>query len=323
VRGVLENDPLLGMKEAERAYSAHHRKQVVNPPSAFLTFPASLNRIIALQASTQEPPVAGAKLIASWPGNIERGSPRASAVIVLHDLADGTPFALIEAAQISSTRTAASAVLGARHLVEPDQMPKSVAVIGTGVIAARILETFKCARWQFDQISCFDLKSANARIFANRLAARCGLSVDIVEKLDVALGADLVIFATTAPAPYVLPPHAFRPGQVILNISLRDIAPEIVLGAENVVDDVDHCLRAETSPHLAEQLIGDRRFIAGTLGEVMARTIELDRRKPIIFSPFGLGVLDLTLAHAVWQRAEASGNVRHIKDFIGGNDRWA
>jgi hypothetical protein len=45
-----------------------------------------------------------------------------------------------------------------------------------------------------------------------------------------------------------------RAVRTFMTKSLRDLAPEILLGSTNVVDDVEHCLKANTSPHLAEQL---------------------------------------------------------------------
>ena len=55
----------------------------------------------------------------------------------------------------------------------------------------------------------------------------------------------------------------------MLHVSLRDLAPQILLTATNIVDDIDHCLTANTSPHLAEQLTGNREFLHGTLGDVI------------------------------------------------------
>ncbi|WP_408005448.1 hypothetical protein [Pseudomonas huanghezhanensis] len=57
----------------------------------------------------------------------------------------------------------------------------------------------------------------------------------------------------------------FAPGQIILNVSLRDISPDIIWQAFNVFDDVEHCMKANTSPQLAEQKYGDRSFVHGTL----------------------------------------------------------
>ena len=56
----------------------------------------------------------------------------------------------------------------------------------------------------------------------------------------------------------------------MLHVSLRDLSPEILLASANIVDDVDHCLKADTSPHLAEQRTGNRDFMTGTLHDVLA-----------------------------------------------------
>src|SRR2546425_12853668 len=59
---------------------------------------------------------------------------------------------------------------------------------------------------------------------------------------------------------------------VVLHISLRDLAPEILLRSQNMVDDVEHVMKANTAPHLAEQQTGNRSFVTGTLAENHART---------------------------------------------------
>ena len=71
----------------------------------------------------------------------------------------------------------------------------------------------------------------------------------------------------------------FDHNPLVLHVSLRDLAPEILLASTNVVDDVEHCLKANTSPHLAEQLTGNRDFLHGTLDDVMAGrvTVPADR----------------------------------------------
>ncbi|CAM5701358.1 hypothetical protein SPURM210S_00412 [Streptomyces purpurascens] len=58
---------------------------------------------------------------------------------------------------------------------------------------------------------------------------------------------DLIVFATVADRPHITEPSWFRHNPVVLHVSLRDLAPEVLLGATNVVDDIDHCLRAATS----------------------------------------------------------------------------
>jgi hypothetical protein len=67
----------------------------------------------------------------------------------------------------------------------------------------------------------------------------------------------------------------FDHNPLVLHVSLRDLAQEIVLASTNIVDDIEHCLKANTSPHLAEQLAGDRDFIDETLDDVMEEAFNI------------------------------------------------
>jgi len=102
----------------------------------------------------------------------------------------------------------------------------------------------------------------------------------------------------------------------VLHVSLRDLAPEILLASTNIVDDVEHCLKANTSPHLVEQLTGSRDFLAGTLAEVMAGRVTVPTGRPVIFSPFGLGVLDLAVGKYVYDQVVSADDLHVIDDFF-------
>ena len=102
----------------------------------------------------------------------------------------------------------------------------------------------------------------------------------------------------------------------MLHVSLRDLAPEILLASANFVDDIDHCLKADTSPHLAEQLTGRRDFLDGTLDDVMAGRVTVPADRPVVFSPFGLGVLDLAVGKYVYDEVARSGGLQVIDGFF-------
>ena len=108
----------------------------------------------------------------------------------------------------------------------------------------------------------------------------------------------------------------FQHHPLVLHVSLRDLAPEILLASTNIVDDVEHCLKANTSPHLVEQLTGSRDFLAGTLDEVMAGRVTVPADRPVVFSPFGLGVLDLAVGKYVYDKMVSSGDLHVIDDFF-------
>jgi len=306
-------------------YLTHKNNNTVNPDSYFLKFPNQpKNRIIALPASISDEKmdIAGIKWIASFPENIDHGLPRASALLILNSLSDGYPYACVEASSISSVRTAASAVLGAYWLNNRQRKVRSISFIGSGIIGKTIYELFDADNWDLGNIKIYDLHQEYAESFKEAMLKGSHKSISLAHTLDEALEADMVVLATTTATPYIKPPIKFKPGQIILNISLRDIDPELVLDSWNIVDDVDHCLKASTSPHLAEQLQGNREFITGTLAELMEGEIALDEKKPKIYSPFGMGILDLALADNVYQKALEEGKVTPIPHFFSHTKRW-
>ena len=89
-----------------------------------------------------------------------------------------------------------------------------------------------------------------------------------------------------------------------------------MLASTNFVDDVEHCLKANTSPHLAEQLTDNRDFLSGTLDDVMAGRVTIPAERPVVFSPFGLGVLDLAVGKYVYDEVVRSGELHIIDDFF-------
>lgn len=310
----------------EHSYRLHHLGSTNNPDSYFLRFDDRPEaRIIALPAAIRDLDrrvfVSGIKWIGSYPGNIESNLQRASAVIVLNDYDTGYPFACLEASQISSARTAASAVLAAGKLGSGERRTNRLGVVGGGVIASTILDYFKASGWRFDDVCVYDRSPAHAAAFVRNLVGRDIYPVRI-GTCDEALDADLVVLATTAESPWIPVERQFSPSQLVLNVSLRDLPPEALLNANNVFDDVDHCMKANTSPHLAEQRYGNRNFVSGTIGQSILGDLRLDPGKPTIFSPFGLGVLDLAVSMYIYECALADDSGHQIPDFFTTMERW-
>jgi ornithine cyclodeaminase len=308
------------MDLVEAIYRLHGAGDSVNPPSYFLRFPdRPSSRIIALPASIGGPsPVDGLKWISSFPTNVAAGIPRASAVLILNDHDTGYPFACIESSIISAARTAASAALAADRLSRGRQRPKRVGFFGVGLIA-RYIHTFLAGTgWEFDEIGVHDLSADSAEGFRGHLE-RSGTSARITRHdtaEELIRSSDLVVFATVAGQPHITDVSWFDHGPLVLHVSLRDLSPEILLASTNVVDDVEHCLKADTSPHLVEKLTGNRDFLAGTLDDVIAGRVSMPAEGTVVFSPFGLGVLDLAVGKYVYDEVLRSGQLNVVDDFF-------
>lgn len=298
------------------AYELHEAGASVNPDSYFLRFADKPSaRVIALPAYLGGPvDRIGIKWISSFPSNLPRGLPRASAVLILNDYATGAPVACLEAAGISAARTGASAALTAARLRRGER-GGSVGFVGTGVIATSIASYLSLVT-SFGEATCYDRDRDRARQFSGTAPGTLGIPVKVADDLTQPLRCDVVVLATTTAGPYVAPQTRFAPGQVVLNISLRDLPPEPLLHANNIVDDIEHCLKAATSPHLVEQRTGSRSFINGTIGQLLEPGLDLDPGRATIVSPFGLGILDIAVGDLVLGRAIAAGTALSIPGFF-------
>ncbi|URM94374.1 2,3-diaminopropionate biosynthesis protein SbnB [Actinomadura madurae] len=325
ISGAQVHDAVAGRERevtrmVEAAYRLHGEGRTVNPDSYFLRFPdRPSDRIIALPASVRgDIGVHGIKWISSFPGNVANGIPRASAVLILNDAGTGYPFACLESSIISAARTAASAALAAATLADArGSRPRRVGFVGVGLIA-RYVHTYLAGNgFTFDELGIHDLSREHAEGFRGYLerSEKGGITVhDSAESLI--RSSDLVVFATVAGEPHVHDPAWFAHDPLVLHVSLRDLSPEIILASCNIVDDVEHCMKANTSPHLAEQRVGNRDFVDGTLYDVLTGKTTPPADKPVVFSPFGLGVLDLAVAKYVYDHVSSSGALNTVPGFF-------
>jgi ornithine cyclodeaminase len=302
------------------AYLAHAEGRSVNPDSYFLRFPDKPDcRIIALPAYLGSGfDVAGLKWIASFPGNVQRGFPRASAVLVLNSYDTGYPFAILESSIISAARTAASAILAAYWLNGRSRRAHALGIVGTGFIARYVYEFLINTGWEIDEVRLYDRSPLESEKFMHSACSpeRHRRVVVAPDMENLISACDLIVFTTVASAPHITDATLFEHNPLVLHLSLRDLAPEILLRSQNVVDDVEHVMKANTSPHLAEQQTGNRSFVTGTLAEIMGGHRTVDRSRPIIFSPFGMGILDLAVGKWVYDQAVASGRDLCLSDFF-------
>jgi N-[(2S)-2-amino-2-carboxyethyl]-L-glutamate dehydrogenase len=303
------------------AYVAHGKGDSSLPNSTFLRFPAvPQNRIIALPAYLgQEFDVAGVKWVSSFPGNLELGLDRASALVILNSTITGQPQAIIEGSTISAQRTAASAALAAQLLTSGEQGGLT-GLVGCGPINFEIVRFLRTSLPESRSFRVFDLDQGRAHGFKRQCQEQFGLmDVEVTKDLRTVISnCSLISFATTAAEPYIADPSVFASGTTILHISLRDLSPEIILSCDNIVDDVEHVCRAQTSIHLAEQLAGNRSFIRCTLADILRGKSPARKNDAsvAVFSPFGLGVLDIAVGKFVCDLAISQGRGTAINSFL-------
>ncbi|WP_255544924.1 hypothetical protein [Micromonospora parastrephiae] len=199
-----------------------------------------------------------------------------------------------------------------------EQRLSTVGVIGCGPINLSIVRYLQAAYGDGWRLLVFDIVEERARAFAARVREFAPAAVEVATSTEAVLhAAPLVSIATNTPSPHIDSLAGCPKGATILHMSVRDIAPEEIERHDNVVDDPDHVLRVNTSLHLLEQRHGHRKFIRTTLGDVL-RGRQPGRRASddlVVYSQFGLGILDIAVAAHVRASAEKAGIGTWIPGF--------
>jgi 2,3-diaminopropionate biosynthesis protein SbnB len=307
------------MESVRQAYLVREQGDYSAPNCPFLRFPGNTNdRIISkpafLGGSFQ---VAGMKWVASFPENIRSGLDRASATLILNSTRTGQPEAILEGSVISACRTAASAALAASVLRDGRSI-RSVGILGCGPINFETVRFLLAGHPEIARLLLFDTEPAQSRRFLEKCPDLCGTRNIALAPSAAALfrEADVVSLATNATIPHVSNLDDCRENSVILHISLRDLAPEVILAGDNVVDDVEHVCSNRTSLDLAVQKAGNRDCIRATLGAILLGQKARRGTGPVIFSPFGLGILDLAVARLALDLARVDGTGTTIDGFV-------
>ncbi|MFP5070880.1 ornithine cyclodeaminase [Pseudonocardia nantongensis] len=270
-----------------------------------------------------ESPAIGLKLINSSLENPGRGLPRAQGLTFLFDPDTARPTAMMEAAWLSATRTAAYTVLSTRMLAAPGT--DRIGLLGCGALAAAHLRLL-AAELPGAEVVVYDLDPNRARALADEWSDPAAtLTVRPVEDARTAVqGAGLVLCTTTTTTGYI--GHDWlAPGALVAHVSLDDVLPDVVTQADLLVVDDWELVAADDRRVLGRlyrsgDVTGpDGQHVAGTpdagrrvdaaLSDIVTGT-RTGRRADtdiVLSNPFGMGVLDVGMAAAVRDVAERDG----------------
>lgn len=288
-------------------------------PSSIVTHTPQGNRFIDMFAFVNGF-AAGTKLIASHPKNLEYGNPRAYSVIVCSrvegegETEAGRPIALVHGSEITAARTTLGACLVAQQLRPTEWFREArVAYIGCGNIARSFASFWAQHLGVPKSVAAFDIKTGVASKFLEEMQSakyfpQERAQSEAATSCAAALkGADVVCFATTAKEPHVTSICETAPDALILHLSLRDLKAEDILSCANVTDIVEHACSHATSLALAKKEVGHTNFIDCTVTQLLTcpATAPQLRNKRVVFSPFGMALLDIYFAKQVHKQFEA------------------
>ncbi|WP_416979259.1 ornithine cyclodeaminase [Streptomyces sp. T028] len=263
----------------------------------------------------------GCKIINASLGNRLLGQPRAAGLIVLNDRETARPVCVMEGGRISALRTAGVSIAAVRAVRDLARVTR-VAFLGCGRQAEVHHELLAAACPGLEELFLFDRDAARAgKLAATWRAADPATAVTVVEDAREAVErAQLTIAVTTTTEAYVELDWV-PAGGTFVNVSLDDAAESLLLGCDHlfvddwklVVDD-DHRLlgvlaRAGRVSGPGTDAPEGGRAVDSALPTLFAggyrRTVAEHER--VVINPFGMGVQDIAVAGAVYERALARG----------------
>ncbi len=277
--------------------------KILQPLRSLMWLPDRRGLLGIMPGFAANPNIIGVKLITVFHANGPAGLPSHQGVVILFEATHGAPLLLLDAAELTATRTAAASAVATRVLARGDA--KTLAIIGTGEQAARHIESISLVR-PIERIYLWGRNAYHAEQLKNRLGDRYPIHLAPTAKAAVE-SADIVCTVTSATRP-ILEGQWLKPG-AHLNVvgsctpGNREV-DTIAIQRSRLYTDRYESLFKEAGDFLIpldEGSIADT-FVKGELGEVLTgkRTGRENPEDITLFKSLGIAAEDLYAAHHIW-----------------------
>ncbi len=300
------------IEEAVRCLDSNDFAQPVKP---YLRYRDLTNRIIAMPAFIGGKfDMAGIKWIASFPGNINTGIPRAHSVVILNKAGTGEPVGIINTALLSILRTAAVTGLMIRYFDKVRPLNDiNVGIVGWGPIGQYHFKM--CTDIFGDKISkifLYDLREIDTAAIDSPYKDK---TVVVNSWEDAYTDADVFMTCTVSKAPYIGKPP--KPGSLQLNVSLRDFKTDIFPFVKDsiIVDDWEEICREKTDIEMMHLEKGLNEKDTKSIADVVVNSCmnEYGADVPVMFNPMGMAIFDMALGAYYLSEANRKDIGRHLE----------
>lgn len=257
-------------------------------------------------------PYFAAKINGNFSANPTRhGLPTIQGVIVLADLANGRPLAVMDSIEITLQRTGAATAVAVKHLTT--DRPMSAGIIGCGLQGRIQLRSLAAVR-RLTDVRAFDVHRDAAVRFASEMTDVLGLPITVTSRpREAAAGRDLVVTCTTARSP-LLRQGDVRRGTFIAavgadNPEKHEIDPALLASATVIADVLEQSATIGDLHHALAAGLMSRSNVHAELGEIVLGR-KPSRRSPddtVVFDSTGMALQDVVVAALVYERAAARG----------------
>jgi alanine dehydrogenase len=250
----------------------------------------------------------GLKVVSVFPGNHGTQYDSHMGAVLVFETKHGQLLAIVDASQITATRTAGVSGVATRLLAHEDA--HNLAILGSGVQAKSHLAAMLATRG-IQNIRVWSRNPEHTQRFAERESARHGVNIEVAATVQEAVdGADIICTTTAAKEP-ILKGEWIAPGTHINAVGssvpfTRELDTAAIIKSRLYVDRRESTLN-EAGDFLfpkQEGAIADDH-IQGEIGEILIGKVQ-GRTSPdeiTLFKSLGLAVEDLSAANHVYKKA--------------------
>jgi ornithine cyclodeaminase len=283
------------------------------PLRSWVKIPGTANLVGWMPGFLDSPPRIGVKLIGIFPENPHRGLPSHCGIVTLFDPQLGVPRAILDAATVTSMRTAAASAVATRALARKGS--GDLAVLGTGEQAEAHLHAL-AAICPLRRVRLWGRDEAKARQLAQRMRAALARDIEVAADVRQAVeGADIVCTVTAAREPILrgewvsAGTHVNLVGASV--VEAREADEALVLRSSYFVDYRPSAAAQAGELHAAVGAEGARagRHVKGEIGEVLSGRVpgRTSADEVTVYKSLGIAAQDLALAGAAYERARERG----------------
>ncbi|WP_431710480.1 NAD(P)-binding domain-containing protein [Glutamicibacter uratoxydans] len=304
VSKVLKSSPEIVRPSVIDTYTSLELGKSTSSPTTFLPIPNEApSRFITLPAyaaGSGSDGAAGTKWVSNFRGNVALEENPLNTLLLLSDIGTGVPLACIEGSELNLRRTAASAFLAAECFGYHPQ-DGQIGIIGAGALAdafaAELAQTYDGKH----SLLVSDIVEERAQRLVKSLVD-LGFEASVASTEDILRQARIIILATSAEGPWIDTDLLPTDDRMILHISADDLPVEYFSQVTNVTDRISDVAKLPVS--LGKAIIEglnteDIYELPALLGKDVVKS-----SGPVVYSPFGLSVLDIALAKKIYGLAE-------------------
>jgi len=292
----------------EEAHKMYGRGTVSNPSklTMFLDiFGKPRIAYVAQPAYIESINRAGVKWSAINHDNPKKGYPSIIQFIILNDGETMRPLAVMEGQWITGIRTAASAAVGIKYLGKKDA--SNLASIGAGYQSTFQLRAINEVI-KIDNVFINDIQREKSERFAKEMSNELGLNVESVDTVEDAIKKSDIICLITSAAEPIMKYDWLSKGTLVCAQAIDSQCDFVTVKQADkiVVDHLDQTMvMGETTQWMVKGYIKYRDIYA-EIGEIVSgkKPGREEHDEIILYTPIGMGVLDVATAHWVYENAQ-------------------